>query len=181
MKREYYIAAAYAEKEPPDLTFSTMAQTSREEFLERAVVNAEPPPEREVVLVLSVTSYRDLKRAKMGEVFGFLFEGDLCIKARNLNPEFLEALDGLLARVLRENANLKHYGLSVWLFVPGGTVAELNAIYGALKKLCKRASDEVDIDFDFIERKDDLGAFLRGALRRIAHGDTMAAYAAASP
>jgi hypothetical protein len=169
-RREHYIPAAYAAK-GHDLTFPDMVRASKDEFLKNAVVNDNPPPEREVVLVVSVTRYEQLLTSSMERVVGFVFEDDLCLNNLTLKPEFLVALEGLLARVLSSNKNIRHYGVSAMLFVEDRSVDELKYVYGVLADLCAKASTDVNVAFDIIQDRQELRAFLKGQLRRIVRGD----------
>jgi hypothetical protein len=176
-RREHYISATYTEK-GSDLTFRKLVRTSKVDFLKEIVVNAEPPPEREVVLVIVGINYEQMLSTSLERVFGFVFEDELCVDKLNLSPKFMTSLNGLLARVLHDNQNIKHYGLSVRLFVKEGSTEQLKYIYAAMKDMCIATSEVVN--FDIIQGEQDLRVFLKGELRRIVHGDIKAAYEALS-
>jgi hypothetical protein len=178
-RREHYISAVFSEKEP-DLDFSKLVRTSKDEFLKKPKVNDVPPPEREVVLVVGMTTNNQILASNLEKVFGFVFESGLCLDGCNLRPKFTAALVALLARVMRDNQIIKYYGLSVRLFIKEGCDEEKKYIYTTMKDLCDAARNGVDIDFDFIESQEAFRVFLQDTLRRIECGDMKAAVGAIS-
>jgi hypothetical protein len=177
-RREHYISAAYSGSER-DLTFSSLIRSSKDEFLNRTVINDKPPPSREVVLVVAVDNYAKILSSSLEKVFGFVFESELFLENLKLKPDFIMALQGLLARVLRSNETIRHYGVSVALFIGEGSPEELKYVYGAMKEVCSKASStEVIIDFDIIQDDQELKTFLKGQLFKIVHGDIKAQFEA---
>jgi hypothetical protein len=174
-RREHHISATYYDGSP-DARFSDLVRDARRDFLARVVVNGEPPPDREVALVLGLSSYNQMRRSRLDKVFGLIFEEGLCLDGSNLRPAFLDALQGLLNRALGQNHNLKHSGLSVGVFIRGRSEEEITSIFGPLYDFCLGVSNL--IDFEILEDEHDLRFFLKDSFRRIVHGDTKAEYEA---
>jgi hypothetical protein len=175
-RREHYIFVSYAEEDPWAVAFSALARTSKDEFLSKVVTNAYPPPEREVVLVVAVSDYDKILESSLEKVYGFLFESGILMHDRQLKPEFMVGLRGLLGRLVRDNQNIKHYGISVAAYISEGSIEELKSIYGVLQDLCSAASKDVDVDVDFeiVQTPEALRVFLQNELFKIAHGDIKA-------
>jgi hypothetical protein len=179
-RREHYIAVAYSKEKSLALPFTDDVRASNDEFMRRPVINDKPPPEREVVLVVVEIEYDQLLTSSLEKVDGFIFDRSVSIDGSNLKSGFLVELKGLLAKQLKQNQNIKHFGPCVALFSNQGTVQELNPVYGALKDWCSDAGKDVKIEFDIVQDSQELRMFLKSQLRKIAHGDIKAQFAASS-
>jgi hypothetical protein len=179
-RREHYIAAGYSKEKSVALAFTDDVRASNDEFLKRPVINDQPPPEREVVLVISASEYDQLLTSSLEKVHGFIFDRSVSIDGPNLKSAFLVSLRGLLARMLKENQNIKHFEPCVALFSSEGTIEELRSVYGALKDLCSDAGKDVKIEFDIVQDRQELRIFLKSQLYKIAHGDIKTQFATLS-
>jgi hypothetical protein len=175
-RREHQIAAAYSKDTSVTLAFTDDVRASKDEFLKRPVINDNPPPEREVVLVVIASEYDQLLTSSLEKVDGFIFERRVSIDGPNLKSEFLVSLRGLLARMLKENQNIKHFEPCVALFSDEGTIEELKSVYGALKDLCSEVGKDVKIEFEIVQDRQELRLFLKNQLFKIAHGDIKAQF-----
>jgi hypothetical protein len=177
-RREHYIVAAYAKKPKANLAFPDLIRAAKAEFLKKTVINRQPPPEREVVLVVSVGEFEQIVGTPMEKVFGLVFEEEVLLDGPNLRAEFIVALKGLLLGALRDNHTVKHYGFSVALFIPHGDAEQLKFIYGVLSDLCSEASRETKVGFDIIQDRQELQIFMKNELLKISHGEMKAQYEA---
>jgi hypothetical protein len=180
-KREHYIAAGYARKTTTDLRFPDLMRTSKNEFLRRAVINTEPPPERQVLLVVGISEYEQILSSSLQRVFGFIFEKEVVLDGLNLRPLVLQSLRALLERMLRENQTIKHFGAAVALSCIGSTIDEMKYVYGEMTNPCDEASTEVRINFELILKENLLPGFLESQFNKIVHGDIKAQLAAFKP
>jgi hypothetical protein len=175
-RREHTIAAGYSKDKSVTLAFTDDVRASKDEFLKRPVKIDHPPPEREVVLVVSASEYDQLLTSSLEKVDGFIFERRVSIDGPNLKSEFLVSLRGLLARMLKENQNSKYFEPCVALFSNEGTIEELTSVYSALKDLCAEAGKDVKIEFEIVQNRQELLLFLKSQLFKITHGDIKAQF-----
>jgi len=179
-RREHYIAAAYARGQSVALVFTDDVRASNDEFLSRPVINDQPPPEREVVLVVGASEYDQLLTSSLEKVYGFIFDRSVSIDGLNLKSEFLISLRGLLTRLMKENQNIKHVEPCVALFINEGTIEEWKSVYGVIKDLCSEVGKDVKVEFDIVKDRQELRVFLKSQLYKIAHGDIKAQFATLS-
>jgi hypothetical protein len=173
-KREHYITAAYANRAQAQIAFCQLIEESRTEYLNRPVTNRMPPPERQVVLVVAADDYERIQRSSLQKVYGFIFDSGVFLDDLSFKPNYRRALRALLARVVRENQQIKHYDINVALFMPHGSEEDQNNVYGEIDDLCRRATQEtnVRIHCDLIQTQEELRVFLNNQLRAIVCGDT---------
>ena len=169
-RSEHYLSASLAQG-PQALKFSKLAQAAREEFLKNKVTNDTPPPERDVVLVISPSDYEKVLTSRLDKVYGFVFDSGVFLENFAIKPAFIPALRGLLERVQRENKNIKYYTVAVGFFIPDGSIHQLKYIYGQIKNACANAGEDAEIACEIIRGEEQLRDFFDAQLMKIAYSE----------
>jgi hypothetical protein len=158
----------------------------------QTLISKVPPPEREIIYRVKFCVMDELLTSNTRAVFAFGATESLFLNGRDMKTDVLNAFEGFIMRLIRDNLNLKYYGINLlFLFAPtsGSGLPSADSedeeikssLFSFIYNWCSQVNlaTGVVVTFDFVCDEGDLGYVLRNELRRVKHGDMMAQFAGA--
>jgi hypothetical protein len=186
------MATCIAGSNDPGARFWRSAVEAKLPNAEQKLVSKVPPPEREIVYLVKFCLLDELMSSKTTTVCAFGATESLFLSGRDMKTDFLNIFSGLIGRIVRDNPNIKYYGINVlFLFVPASGAGLMQdeadteqvraALYSLAHTWCVQLSSTagVTVTFDFVCDEGDFAYVLRNELRRVMHGDMLAQFGGA--
>jgi hypothetical protein len=149
-------------------------------------ISTVPPPEREIILNIKFCQIDELLSSSTRSVATFGATQSIFLEGNNVRTGFLVVLSGLLDRLIRDNQNLKFYGINIILLYASlsdncsnDEIEEVTSeIYSFFYAWCKQVTcaNNVAVTFDLVSDEAELGTVMKSELRRIKYGDMMAQF-----
>ena len=193
IRKEHVIATCVPSKEDEESRFWQSVVESSFPRSKHTLVTKIPLPERELVYLVKFWPINELSSTDTRHVFGFGATESVFLDERNLRVDFLNSFEGFIFRLVRDNPNIRYYGIRILFFFSPESSSRLpqkkdeaDEILFELDHLMRgwclrfRSSLNVEVTFDFITDETYVSAILEDDLRRIRYGERVAQYGGAN-
>lgn len=186
--REHIMAICVDREYNKDELVWKAAVLSRYPEFKQKTISKIPPPEREIVFDIKFCQLNDLLTSDTRSLSTFGATQHIFFTGNDVRTEFLNVLTGLLKRLVRDNPNLKFYGVHIVLLFSQDTGLSCDNVeentsktFSLFYSWCAQISSEtaVAVTFDIVSEEGDLATVLKNEIRRIKHGDMMAQFGGA--
>ncbi len=160
--------------------FIDVAERAQVTFAERSLIATIPPPERDIRIALLIDNGLDhMLSRSLDRCFGLAFEFETLTSHGALRLNIINALDGLLSRLMIHNNRLRHYGVKILVYAPV-EIDRCMELDSFLRSWCQstQAAHNVPVFFDIARNEAQFDHVLEGEHLRMVHGDIKAQFAA---
>ena len=172
LKKIYRIAAAQSEKNTKKNLLLPAVNYAERYALNKPIFHEKPPPKRNVHLSISPVNVEKIFDDNFSQIFGFIFDQEIYSNGVD-GKKFETVLRDVFQLVLSQNAILKHFGFSCFVFMPDYSNENLMAAYEDIDSFFVNFARESDVEarVEVLDSTTALNVMIKRELTRIGLAD----------